>query len=114
MRLRQIGVGLMGLIVVLALLMVLALFGFKVLPSFMEYRSAKGAISSIVRERPNATAADMRKAFEARSTIDGIENIKSTDLEINQGIVSFSYQHEIPLFKSVGLYIDYSASAGGQ
>ena len=114
MKHRQIGVSLMGLIIILIILAMLALFGMKVIPSFMEYRSAKSAIQAIVRERPNATAADMRKAFEARSTIDGIENIKPADLEISQGVISFAYRREIQLFKGVGLYIDYSASAGGQ
>jgi hypothetical protein len=114
MRYRHSGVSLVGLIVILAILVFVALFAFKLLPSFMEYRSAKGAIEAIVRERPNATAADMRKAFESRSAIEGIETIKPTDLDIKQGSISFAYRREIPLFKGIGLYIDYSASAGGQ
>ena len=114
MQNRQIGVSLMGLIIILILLGAVALFGMKIIPSCLEYRSAKGAIEAIKRERPNATAADMRKAFEARSTIDGIETLKPSDLEISQGVISFAYRREIPLFKGVGLYIDYSASAGGQ
>ena len=114
MKMRQIGVSLMGLIIVLIILGAFALLGMKIIPSFLEYRSAKGAIQAIVRERPNASAADMRKAFDARSTIEGIEAIKPNDLEISQGVVSFAYRREIPLFKGVGLYIDYSARAGGQ
>ena len=118
MRTRQRGVGLMGLIIGLIILVVVALFGMKLLPSFMEYRAAKGAIQAIVRERPGASVQDIRKAFEARSTIDGIESIKSTDLEIskqgNETVIGFGYRKEVPLFANVGVYINYAASTGSQ
>ena len=109
---RQLGVSLMGLIVVLILLAVVALFGMKVIPSYMEFRSAKNAIVAIARERPNASPQDIRKAFEARSQIDGIESVKPTDLQIDKGSIACAYQKQVPLFTGVSLLIDYSASAG--
>jgi len=115
---RQSGVGLMALIAVLIVLAVLALFGMKVIPSYMEFRTAKLAIEAIARERQGATPADIRRAFENRSNIDDITSIKPTDLEIgkdgNAITISFAYRREIPLFRNVGLYIDYAASAAGQ
>ncbi len=115
---RQSGVSLMALIAILVLVMVVALFGMKVIPSFLEFRAAKGAIEAIARERQGGTPADIRRAFENRSTIDDITAIKPNDLEItkdgNAVVISFAYRKEVPLFKSVGLYIDYAATAGGQ
>jgi len=109
---RPLGVSLVGLIVVLVILAVVALFGMKVVPSYLEFRSAKNAIVAIAKDRPNATPADIRRAFEARSTIDGIESIKPTDLVIEKGSISFSYQKQVPLWTGVSLLIDYNASAG--
>ena len=118
MRSRQTGVSLMLLIGVLILLGVLALFAMKTLPSFMEFRAAKAAIEAVARERQGASPADIRRAFENRATIDDINTIKPTDLEIGKDgsatVISFAYRKEVPLFKNVGLYIDYAATAGGQ
>jgi hypothetical protein len=115
---RQSGVSLMLLIAILAALAVLALFAMKVVPSFLEFRSAKNAITAIARDMPNGAPNDIRRAFENRSNIDDITTIKPSDLDIgkegNAVTIGFSYRKEIPLFKGVGLYIDYTAYAGGQ
>jgi hypothetical protein len=108
----------MGLIIGLIILAVIALFGMKIIPSFLEFRSAKNAIQAIAREMPGASLADMRRAFENRALIDTVESIKSTDLDIskqgNAVTISFAYRKEVPLFTGVGLYIDYAATSGGQ
>ena len=118
MRTSQTGVSLVMLIIVLIILAVLALFGMKVVPSFLEFRSARNAIEAIAREQPNAAPADIRRSFENRSNIDDITSIKPSDLDIgkdgNQVVISFAYRKEIQLFKGVGLFIDYTATAGGQ
>ena len=117
-RNRQAGVSILALIAVLIVVAVIALFGMKVVPSFLEFRSAKGAIEALARDMPNASPAEIRRAFENRSNIDDINSIKPSDLDIgkdgNAVTIGFSYRKEVPLFKNVGLYIDYAASAGGQ
>jgi len=114
MKTRQTGVSIMALIVGLFVLIIVAIFGMKVLPSFMEYRTAKQTIQ-IISKQPNASVADIKKAFEARATIDGIDAVKPNDLEItkegNEIVVGFSYRKEIPLFGGMGLYIDYAANS---
>jgi hypothetical protein len=113
----QRGLSILGLIFVLFILIVVALFAMKVVPSFIEYRSAKTAIEAIAAQNPG-TPAEVRRAFESRATIDNIETVKPTDLEITKDgsaiVIGFSYRKEIPLFKNVGVYIDYVARAGGQ
>ena len=115
---RQQGVSLVALIIGLIILAVIALFAMKVIPSFIEFRSAKAAIDSIAREMPGGTPNDVRRAFESRATIDDVSTVKPSDLEIgrdgNQVVISFAYRKEVPLFSNVGLYIDYAARAGGQ
>ena len=115
---RQRGVSIMALIAVFAILIVLALFGMKVVPSFMEYRTAKNGIDAIAREKQGASVADIRRAFEARATIDDITSVKPQDLEItksgNEVVIGFAYRKEVSLFGGVGLYIDYSATSKSQ
>ena len=54
MQNRQAGVSIMALIIILILVAVVALFAMKVVPSFLEFRSAKGAIEAIARENVKA------------------------------------------------------------
>ena len=118
MRSRQTGVSLMLLIGVLVLLGVLALFAMKTLPSFMEFRAAKAAIEAVARERQGASPADIRRAFENRATIDDINTIKPTDLEIGKDgsatVISFAYRKEVPLFANFGVYFDFAANSKGR
>ena len=115
---KQQGLSLIALIIGLIVLAFVALLGMKVVPSYLEFRSAKNAIDAIARERPGASVADIRRAFENRSAIDDIDTVRAADLEIskegNAVVISFAYRKEVPLFNNVGLYIDYAARAGGQ
>lgn len=112
MRNAQRGISLMGLIMGLFVLVVLALFAMKLVPSFLEYRSAKAAIEAIAQSAQNA--GEVRRLFDARAAIDDINSIKATDLEIsregNQTVIGFAYRKEVPLVGNVGMYIDYVAN----
>jgi hypothetical protein len=117
MRNAQRGVSIMGLITALFIFVVVALFAMKLVPSFLEFRTAKTAIELIARSSQNA--ADVRRAWDARAAIDNITSINAKDLDIskdgNQMVIAFAYRKEVPLFGPVGLYIDYAAdSRGGQ
>jgi len=113
MHTRQRGVSIMGLMAALFIVVILAVFGMKLIPSFIEYRTARNGIEAISREKQGSSVADIRKAFEARATIDDITSVKPQDLEItkegSEVVIAFGYRKEVPLFGGVGLYIDYSA-----
>ena len=115
MRSRQRGLSLMALIIGFVILIVLALFAMKVVPSFIEYRTTKTAIEILARSAQ--TPADVRRGFDSRAAIDDIQTVSAKDLEItregNQLVIAFAYRKEIPLFRGVGLYIDYAANSKG-
>jgi len=114
MRKQQYGVSIMGLLIALVLVIVVALFGMKVIPSVLEYRSAKGAIQAVARSGATSPQ-DVRRAFENRATIDNITSVRPQDLEItrdgNSVVIAFAYRREIPLFTGVGLYLDFAANS---
>jgi Tfp pilus assembly protein FimT len=115
MRKQQNGLSLLGLIFVLFLIVIVALFAMKIVPSFLEYRTAKSAIDAIARSAQSPQEA--RRAFENRSAIDDIKTIRPQDLEItrdgNQLVIGFAYRKEVQLFGPVGLYIEYAANSKG-
>ena len=116
MRGRQSGLSIMALIFGLAILVIVGIFGMKIVPSYLEFRSAKNAIDALARQ--GGSPADIRRGFESRSAIDDINSVKPADLEITKEggaiVVGFAYRKEVPLFANVGLYIDYNARSGGQ
>jgi Domain of unknown function (DUF4845) len=116
MRRRQTGVSLMALIFGFAILVIVAIFAMKVVPSYMEYRSAKAAVE--ILGRTGGSPADIRRGWESRSAIDNITTVSAKDLEItregNQTVVGFAYRKEVPLFSNLGVYIDFAANSGEQ
>jgi hypothetical protein len=114
---KQRGVTITALIIALVVVIFVALLGFKVIPSFLEYRSMKTAISAIAREKQSSTVAEIRRAFEARQAIDDFQSVKASDLDItkqgNQVVIGFTYRKEVPLFANVGLFIDFAANTAG-
>jgi hypothetical protein len=115
---RPRGVTLSGLALWLFILVVLALFGMKVIPAYMEYGTAKNAINAIARDRQASTPQEVRRAFDARAQIDDITAIKSSDLDITKDasgvVIAFAYRKEVPLFANLGMYIDFAANSKGQ
>ena len=116
MKKTQSGMSLMGLIFGLALLVIIGIFGMKLVPVYIEFYKAKAAIIAIAHE--GASPTDIRKGFDARASIDDIDSIKSADLEItregNRPVVSFAYRKEVPLGGNVGLYVNFAASSSGE
>ena len=118
MRSKQSGVSLSGLIIVLFILIILGLLGLKVLPPYMEFRTAKNAIEAVARERQGASISDVRRGFDARAQIDDINAVQSKDLEITKDgqeiVISFAYHKEVPLFRNIGVYFDFAATSRPQ
>lgn len=118
MRSTQSGVSLSGLLVVLFVLVVVGLLALKVVPAYMEFRTAKNAIEAVAREQQGASVNDVRRAFDKRAQIDDINTVKAQDLEVTKDgpeiTIAFAYRKEVHLFRNVGLYFDFAANSRGQ
>ncbi|MGH8765168.1 MAG: DUF4845 domain-containing protein [Burkholderiales bacterium] len=97
---------LLGLMMGAAVLIAFALLGMRLAPSYIEFFAIKKAVNAIAAEK-RGNVAEVRKAFENRSTIDDISSVKASDLEITKDGISVSYRKELPLFKGIGIYIDF-------
>lgn len=115
----QRGVSLLGLILVLFVVVVVGIMSLKLIPGYIEYAKAKAAIEAIAHDPTRTSSvAEVRKAFDARATIDDITAVRAADLEVTKEggnvVISFSYRKEFPLFANVGLYVDFAASSAGR
>ena len=113
MRVKQLGISLGGLMVLAGIFIVVAMVGMKMGPSYLEFASIKKAVISIAQEKPGATVNEVRKAFDARATVDAITTVSGKDLEVTKDggelLISASYRKEIPLAGNVGVFIDFRA-----
>ena len=112
---KQRGVSLGGLLVGAVILIALAMLGLKLAPSYIEYFAIKKAVAAIAQEKRGSTVAEIRKAFDARATIDDISTVKGSDLEVTKEgadvVVVAAYRKEIGLGGNMGLYIDFRAAS---
>ena len=116
MKQPQRGVSLVGLIVILFVLVVVGIFSLKLIPAYMEYFKAQSAIEAIAADRARSSSVnEVRKAFDARATIDDIQAVKATDLEVTKDgtgvVITFTYRKEVPLFGNVGLFVDFNGNS---
>jgi hypothetical protein len=114
---QQRGLSLIGLLIVSAILVFVALVGFKLLPAYIEYFTVKRVISDIAggADMRGAGVREVQNAFKQRSAIDDITSIAATDLEITKegdGVtILAAYQRCVPLFSNISVCIDFEASA---
>jgi len=116
MRKTQTGVSLLGLLLVSAVLVAFAIVGMKLVPSYLEFMAVKKVVKAIAEEKGGAaTVAEIRHSFALRASVDAIESVSATDLEITkeggQLVISTHYRKEVPLVGNTGIYIDFAASS---
>jgi hypothetical protein len=115
-RHRQSGLTIIGFILVAAVVLSLALLGFRVAPSYIEYFSVVKILNQMMSDaKDGATLAEFRRDFDRRAGADYIESVHGNDVDLaKQGNVitaSASWSVTLPLFANVSLLLDFNASA---
>ena len=116
MKKKQLGVTLTGLMVSSVLIAIVALFGLKVVPEVMEYRTIMSAVKQVASgSNASTSVADVRKAFDRQANVDYISSIKGEDLEVTKDgatiVISFEYEKRIPLVANATLLLDFTGSS---
>ena len=115
----QRGVTLISLIIVGALVAMVAVVGIKVAPDVIEYFTIVKDVKATAQDPSikGATVAEIRRAFQRRAQIDGINAISENDLDIskegNEIVISFAYSKKVPLYGPVSFLIDFQGSSSG-
>lgn len=108
----QHGISLTGLILVLAVLGVIAVFALKLLPTWFEYSAVKEAI--VRAKEAGGTPREIQVAFDKNAGMNNVTAISGRDLTITRDDgevqVSFAYEKRVPLVGNVSLVIDYAGT----
>lgn len=113
----QRGLSFSGFIFGAFILVVLGMFGLKLIPAYMQDATIKNLFVTIANdpEMQKASPAAIRMSFSKRSSIDTVTAIKAEDIEItNNGgrlVLSASYAVKIPVGGNVSLYLEFNPSS---
>jgi hypothetical protein len=115
-RARQSGITMIGFLFVAAVFLSLAIIGFRVLPSYIEYFSVEKILHQVLDgARDGATLAEVRRDFDRKSGADYIESVRPSDLELtkqgNEITLSAAWTKTLHLFGNVSLLLEFEASA---
>ncbi|WP_295003754.1 DUF4845 domain-containing protein [uncultured Dechloromonas sp.] len=114
---NQRGVALSGLLFWSIVLVLVAVLGMKVAPTYIEYgKILKDAKATVAKAGPDSTVADVRRTFDKFAEIDMLD-FPSSQLDVTKDggriVIEFGYEKRIHLFWNVSLLIDYKGSTAG-
>jgi Domain of unknown function (DUF4845) len=104
-----------GFLFVAAVVLVLALLSFRVIPAYIEYFSVQKALEGALVDSKDLTKLDIRRLVERRIGADYIDSVNANDLEVtktgNVVTASVSWQTKLHLVGNASLLLDFDASA---
>ncbi len=111
----QKGFSLSSLLVWSTILTLVAIFGIKLAPAYIEHAAIKKNLTAIVKETnlQDADPSQIRLSFSKRAQIDNIKAISGQDIKINREngriVLSAKYTTKMPLISNISLHIDFEA-----
>ncbi|MGZ8982558.1 MAG: DUF4845 domain-containing protein [Methylotenera sp.] len=114
---RQSGATLIGMVLVGAALVFVALVAMKVFPAYTEYFSVRTVIHAMGKESLSTMSKkEIMDSFNKRSSTAYIDVVKGNDLTIGKNsagdtVVSVEYQVVKPIMGNVSVLIDFATSS---
>ncbi len=110
---KQQGLTITGLLIVSAVLVFVAIIGFRLTPSYIEYFTIKRVVNDIAHENRGGSVKEVMSAFDRRAQIDDIRAVRGRDLDVSKTGEGFEIRAEysvlVPLFANVSAQIDFVA-----
>src|SRR5512137_645050 len=116
-RSRQRGLSIIGFLFVAAVVMTVAMVGFRVTPAVIEYYAVQKALADSLQDirDPATTIADVRRSFDKRANTGYIESVRASDLEItrdrNQVTARVEWTRRLHLVANASLLLEFEATA---
>jgi hypothetical protein len=113
---KQQGMTFIGLVLVIAAVVFLAVIGMKVVPAYIEFFGVKKIIGSIGSDPKfnEMSKQDIMTAFNKGADIGYVKVIQGKDLVIAKGesgnVVSADYQVTVPIVANASVLLDFKTS----
>lgn len=118
MKKRQQGLGMSTFLFAAILLVFVAVFAMKLIPSYMQDGEIQEVFNAIAHdpEMKNASLQDLKMSYAKRASVADISAIKLDDVEFGKDdngnpLLSASYQVKMPLVANISLLLDFNPSS---
>jgi hypothetical protein len=115
MRHRQRGVSMIGFLFTAAVLLIVALLAFRMIPSYIEYYTVQKALEGAINEAKDPSVATIRRYVENKLSADYVDSVSSKDVEVTKAgntiTASLNWEKKLPLVHNVSLLMEFNASA---
>lgn len=117
---KQRGATMLGMLIVGAMVVFVALIVMKMVPAYTEFMSVKKVLRAMEQESLSSMSTkEIKDSFDKRASIDYISSVKGSDLNIEKGeggetVVTVDYQITKPIVGNVSVLIDFSARSDGK
>jgi Domain of unknown function (DUF4845) len=115
-RQGQSGLTIIGFIFVAVVVLTVALIGFRVAPSYIEYFSVQKILyQALQNSRDGVTLAEFRRDFDRRAGADYIESVGPSDVDLRKDddtlVASADWTTTLHLVGNASLLLEFHASA---
>ncbi len=114
---KQQGLSLSSLLIWSIILVLIAIFGMKVAPAYIEHSAITKNLKAIAQEveLQDGDPNQIRLSFGKRAQIDSIKSISGQDIKIDREngrvVLSAKYTVKIPLASNISLSIDFESTS---
>jgi hypothetical protein len=115
-RRSQAGLTIIGFVFVAAVLVAVAMIGFRMTPAYIEYYSVQNALQKALDDVKDLNSPrEVQKAFQRYVDSGYIESVSGSDVDVtkrgNEVTASVSWTRKLPLVGNVSLFLEFDASA---
>ena len=114
---RQRGLTILGFLLVAAVVVIFAMVGFRVIPSYIEYHSVRRALDDTMRSGtadPNNPAA-FRSELTRRLQTSYVEEVKATDVILqrsgSQVTAELAWERRLHMFGNMYILLEFEATS---
>ena len=108
------GLSMIGFLFVATVIAVVAIVGFRMVSSYVEYFTVQKAVEKSLRDAPDPTPAVVKKSFEKYIAADYIDSVRATDLNVtregNAIVAQVAWQKQLHMVGNVSLLLDFDVS----
>jgi competence protein ComGC len=116
-RKKQRGATLLGMLIVAAMIVFVALIVMKMVPVYSEFFSVKKVIKAMKSESlGDMSKREIMQSFDRRADTAYIESVKGTDVVVEKNlngetVISVEYRVEKPIMGNVSVVMDFVATS---
>ena len=115
MRRGQRGISMIGFLFVSAVLLIVALLAFRMIPAYIEYYTVQKALQEAIAETKDPTTQNIRRFVERKLSADYVDSVSWNDVQVakqgNTISAYVSWEKKLPLVHNVSLLMEFNAEA---